>query len=290
MPASPPLIWSSTTTSGLGTNRFLAVFYSQDAAIIGPVRSGRRVDPELVSMYGGVLGYGSADADTDAVLVTTLGNYAISHLEAPCPAFCGEDTHDATGVFANSAAISDYVDAQGWENGTPDLPGMVFSETPPADMQPAEQIAILFNYYNRGEWRYDAGSGKYLRWIEQVVNEGASDESVEMIPLIDRNNGQQLAFSNIIVIFAKYNELAPSAHEIEIWGNDNGLPAYLFRDGGMVMGEWASPNDSDPIQFSLSDGTPMPLKPGNTWIAIMGLSSSFREMQPGQWETFFFLP
>lgn len=275
---------------GSGQNRFMAVYYGQDAEQIGPVRSGRRVDAEIVTMYSGVLGYGSADADTDAVLVTTLGKYAISHLEGPCPAFCGEETHSATGVFANSAAISAYVNAQGWENGTPDLPGMVFNEQPPADMQPAEQLTVLFNYYNRGEWRYDPASGKYLRRIEYIENYGTPDESMEMIPLIDRNTGEQLAFSNIIVIFAHYNELAPTAHEIEIWGNNNGLPAYLFRDGGMASGEWASPNDTDPIQFANADGTPMALKPGNTWIAIMGLSSSFREVNPGQWETFFFLP
>ena len=91
-------------------------------------------------------------------------------------------------------------------------------------------------------------------------------------------------------MFAPYTELAPSAHEIAIWGNKNGLPAYLFRDGGMTAGEWVTANDSDPMQFINRDGTPMAFKPGNTWIAIMGLSSSFRETQPGNWETFFFLP
>ncbi|MCD6319331.1 MAG: DUF3048 C-terminal domain-containing protein, partial [Candidatus Desulfofervidaceae bacterium] len=253
-------------------------------------RSGRRVDAELVTMYSGVLGYGSADADTDAVLVSALGNYAVSHLEAPCPAFCGTETHSVAGVFANSQAISAYVDAQGWENSRPDLPGMYFSEVPHSGRLPAERLTILFNYYNRGEWRYDADSGKYLRWIEYIENENEEDQTMEMIPLIDRLTGKQLAFSNVLVIFAQYSELAPSAHEIEIWGNNNGLPAYLFRNGGVVQGQWASVNDTDPMQFFNSDGSPMALKPGNTWIAIMGLSSTFREVQPGQWESFFFLP
>ena len=275
---------------GYGTNRFLAVYYGQDVYKIGPVRSGRRVDAELVTMYDGVLAYGSADEDTDAVLVSALGDYALSHLEAKCPAFCGIDTHSATGVFANSEAISAHVTALGLENAKPDLPGMVFAEQPPADAQPANRLTILFNYYNRGEWRYDAATGKYLRWIESVENEGKSDEAMEMIPLTDRVTGEQLAFSNIIVLFAYYNELAPSAHEIDMWGNNSGLPAYLFRDGGMSVGEWASVNDSDPLQFFNMDGSSMALKPGNTWIAIMGLDSSFNEVEPGKWETFFFLP
>ena len=275
---------------GSGQNRFMAVFYGQDATQIGPVRSGRRVDAQIVPMYGGVLGYGSADADTDAVIVTALGNYAISHLEGPCPAFCGEDTHSATGVFANSAAISEFVDMNGWENNTPDLAGMVFQKTPPENMIPADKLTILFNYYNRGEWRFDAASGKYLRWIEEIENYGTLDESMEMIPLVDRNTGEQLAFANIIVIKAEYDELAPTAHDIRMRENDSGRPAFLFRDGGMIAGEWSTPNDSDPIRFTYGDGSPLPLKPGNTWIAIMGINATFYEAEPGVWESFFFLP
>ena len=273
---------------GFGTNRFLALFFGKDSPSIGPVRSGRRVDTQLVTMYGGVLGYGGADNDTDAEIVSKLGDYAISNNEAPCPAFCGESTHDAIGVFANSQAISDYVDQQGIKNKKPDLPNMVFSNAPPSNAQPGNQVTVLFNFYNRAEWRYDPASGKYLRWIEYMVNE--EREEYEMIPLTDRVTGEQLAFSNVILIFAEYTELAPSAHEIDIWGNDNGEQAYLFRDGLLTQGTWRAENDSDPMQFFDRDGQPYALKPGNTWIVITGLSSSIGETQPGNWELIFFLP
>jgi len=39
---------------GSGGNRFLALFYGQDADMIGPVRSGRMIDPYLVSLYEGI--------------------------------------------------------------------------------------------------------------------------------------------------------------------------------------------------------------------------------------------
>ena len=273
---------------GSGTNRFLAVFYSQDCPQIGPVRSGRFVDAHLVTMYGGILGYGSADEDTDAELVTTLGSYAINNLEAPCPAFCGESTHDAIGVFANSAAISQFVTAQGLDNSAPDLPGMLFSEAPSEGGQSGQQVIVLFNINNRGEWRYDTASGKYLRWIEYF--EDAEDMTFDMIPLVDRVSGQQLAFSNVVIIRAEYTELAPTRHLIDIWGNDRGRAAFLFRDGQLYQGSWRAENDSDPMQFFDADGNPFPLKPGNTWIVIAGLNSTFKQIQPGQWEMFFFLP
>jgi hypothetical protein len=273
---------------GSGTNRFLAVFYGNDSPQVGPVRSGRFVDAQLVTMYSGILGYGSADEDTEEELVSRLGNYAINNLEAPCPAFCGGATHDAIGVFARSDAISDFVDAQGWNNGTPDLAGMVFSNDPPLGGRIADKALILFNYYNRGEWRFDPDSGKYLRWIETFPD--VESNAFEMIPLVDRVTGQQLAFSNIVIIRAEYTELAPTRHQIDIWGNDKGLPAYFFRDGQMVEGSWRTFNDTDPMQFFDKNGDPFPLKPGNTWIVIAGLSSTFKEIQPGIWELFFFLP
>jgi hypothetical protein len=273
---------------GAGQDRFLAVYYSQDSPSIGPIRSGRFVDVQLVQMYTGVLIYGSADADTDAEITARLGKYAISNLEAPCPAVCGSDTHSVIGVFANSKEVSKFVTDQVLENSKPDLPGMVFSDTPPAKAQPAGQVTMLFNYYNRGEWRYDPSSGKYLRWIETMPNE--LGDKYEMIPLTDRVTGKQLAFSNVILILAEYTELAPSKFRINIWGNDKGQTAYLFRDGVMTQGKWKAKNDSDPMQFLDKNGQPYALKPGNTWIVIAGLNSSFKETQPGKWEMFFMLP
>jgi len=273
---------------GYGTDRFLAVFYGQDSPSIGPVRSGRRVDSQLVTMYGGVLAYGSADHDTDEVIVTRLGKYAISNLEAPYPVYVGTDTHDVMGVFANSEAFSKFVDEQGLENEKPDLPNMVFSDAPPVDGQPGEKLTVLFNYYNRAEWRYDPQTGKYLRWIEYMEEDLGTE--YEMIPLVDRVTDEQLAFSNVIVIFARYTELAPSAHDIDIWGNDRGQKAYFFRDGVLTIGKWKAKNDSDPIEFLTEDGLSYQLKPGNTWIVIEGLNSPIYETEPGEWETYFLLP
>jgi hypothetical protein len=246
------------------------------------------VDAQLVQMYTGVLIYGSADADTDAEIITRLGKYAISNLEAPCPAICGTDTHSVIGVFANSKAVSQFVTDQGMKNSKPDLPGLVFSDTPPEKAQSAQQVTMLFNYYNRAEWRYDASSGKYLRWIEYMPDE--QGDKYEMIPLTDRVTGKQLAFSNVILVLAEYTELAPSKHLINIWGNDKGQTAYLFRDGVMTQGKWKAKNDSDPMQFFDKNGQPYALKPGNTWVVIAGLNSSFKETQSGKWEMFFFLP
>ncbi len=273
---------------GLGQNRFLALYYGQDSTQIGPVRSGRFIDAQLVPMYSGVLAYGSADEDTDAEINLRLGDYAIANWEVGEPIFTGEDTHGIVGVFANSKALSDYISELGLSNGEPDLPGMQFSNRIPNHGKYADQLRILFNFYNRGDWQYDPSSGKYLRWIEYFEDE--YDKTYDMIPLIDRITGDQLGFSNVIIIFAKHTKEADSRYLMDIWGNNKGKRAIFFRDGQAFEGTWTADHDTDPIQFYADNGEPFTLKPGNTWIVVASENSTFVEIESKVWEMFFFEP
>jgi hypothetical protein len=271
---------------GFGQNRFLAVFYGRDAASIGPVRSGRLVDIQLTNLYQGILGFGSADGDTLGSIFGDLERRAISNPEAPCPAFCGADTHSVIGVFANSAELSKWYSQQAKDNHRYDLSGMKFGNLDGTVSKAGSQVTIQFNYYNRTDWKYDAASNQYLRWM----NEEMQPESINMIPSTERATGKQLGFSNLILLFAKYIEFAPSKHDVELWGNTRGQRAVLFRNGVMIEGIWKTNSRSKPIQFFDSSGNPLPLTPGNSWIVLTGLASSFKETQIGQWNLFFALP
>ena len=271
---------------GTGQNRFLAVFYGQNAKSIGPVRSGRLVDIQLTNLYQGILGFGSADGDTLAAIFGDLERRAIANLEAPCPAFCGSDTHSVIGVFADSAELSKWYGQNANDNHRYDLSGMRFSHEAGASTVSASQVNIRFNFYNRTEWRYDQPSGKYLRWM----NNEMIAETILMVPSTERTTGKQLAFSNLIILFAKYDELAPSKHNVELWGTTGGERAVFFRNGKMFEGQWKVVSRSKPIQFFDPQGAPMALEPGNSWIVLTGLNSTFKEITPGQWDLFFALP
>lgn len=268
---------------GEQANRFLAVYYSDNAEKVGPLRSGRFVDPQLVTMYNGMLVYGSADERVDNVIQDVLGGRAISHLNAPCPPVCGGDTHSVTGVFVDSGAVTDYMIQHDVNNDRPDLTGMVFDNQIPLEGQTAITIGIEYSNLDRGEWRFDPTSGMYLRWIE-------ADNNYTMIPMVDRLTDRQLAFSNVIIIFAEYIEYNPTLHDIKIWDNTAGQRAVFFRDANLVEGTWKVPAHNHGIQFYNKYGTPLLLKPGKTWIVIAGLSSNFSEVESGHWELMFALP
>lgn len=268
-------------------NRFIALYYSQDSPKVGPVRSGRLVDVQLVRMFQGVMAYGSADERVDESIKQYLGIRSLAHTESPCPPICGFDPHSAAGTFADTASLSAYMTKIGVDNVRQDLTGLVFNPAPPAEGQPAVQLGVQYASFNRGEWRYDPQSGKYLRWIEEMDE---NNKNMTMIPLVDRNNDQQLGFDNVVVLFAFYVEYNRTLHNIDIWNNTAGKRAVFFRDGVMTEGLWKTVDKERPMQFFDQNGQPYALKPGNTWVVIAGLSSTFDQPQPGQFETYFFLP
>ncbi len=270
---------------GYGSNRFMAVYYGQDAEKIGPVRSGRLIDPQLVSMYEGILGFQGAYETIYSKIVDILGDRAISGTGNVCPAICDDGRNIVISVFANSAELTRLSETRGVVNQQYPLEGMSFDPDPPAGGEAGTQATILFSSSNRGEWRYDEESGQYLRWIEEIE----TGQNLEMIPLVDSETDQQLGFSNVIVIFAYYTEFAPSLHDVDIWGNTTGQRAVIFRDGQAYDVSWVATDRSQPIQFLDQDGEVFTLKPGKSWIVVMGLNSEVAA-QEGVWTFNFYLP
>lgn len=273
---------------GFGMNRYMGIYLSQDCSQVGPVRSGRLVDAQLGEMYQGLLFYADADPQVDKVILAELGPRALAEKIIPSPPkYRLGKVLDETTLFVNTAELTDYVNAKNEVSNTRrDLRGMIFSNMIHPVNKPATNIGVQFWTTTRGEWHYDEKSEKYLRWSENVIG----DNKIEMIPLVDRLNDQQLAFSNIIILYATYIEFAPTLHDIRIYDNTQGKKAIFFRDGVMIEGTWKTISNGRPIQFFNSWGLPMHLKPGTTWIVLTGDSSKFTETSPGTWELRFDLP
>ena len=266
---------------GEGSNRFAALYYGQDGEKIGPVRSGRLVDPELARMYQAVLAFSGANQENVLPRIYDfLGNRILT--EGNCPGLCRDD-YTVVGVFANSADITAQMEARGVTQSKPDLTGMLFDTKLPAGGKNAEKATLFYNFLDKGDWVYDETSGKYLRWIENA------DNYEQMIPLVDRLNNQQLAFSNVIMAYATYTEYSSVLHDIAVWDNTGGMPAVVFRDGKAYEVTWKATNQEKPIQFFDAQGNLFPLKPGNTWINLVG-SNTTLEVTDSEWFFTFRMP
>jgi hypothetical protein len=182
---------------GEGANRFLALYYGKDSPKVGPIRSGRYVDVQLVPMYQGILGFESAWAPILEKIFATLGTRAVYGTDNTCPAICDDGRHTVTSWFADIAKLEAYGRTKGiMVDPRPNLDGMYFNSTPPQGGKKAQSVLVQFYAKNLSDWRYDAASGKYLAWIEDVD----AKENVSLIPMLDRNTNLQVGFSNVVVM------------------------------------------------------------------------------------------
>jgi len=266
-------------------NRFLAVYYGEDADMIGPVRSGRLVDAQLVNFYQGILAYGDADPQVDGVLFDALGERALAFLEVPCPPMCGEATHDATGVFTSSADLTEYAVSKDIDNSTPDLQGMFFQQEPLAGDADGKLLRVEYADFSIMQWQYDIEAQNYRLWME-----GETDDGLDLGLMTDRNNDQLVMFDNIVVMYADYIEHTSTLHDIILRDAAAYQPVLLFRNGRMTYGTWRVSSPDRPILFETSEGGPLALKPGKTWIVIVGMSSQTIQSAGGEWEIYFGLP
>ena len=268
---------------GSGGNRFIALYYGQDADMIGPVRSARQIDPYLASLYESVLGFEGAYIAILDHIVEILGARAISGKDL-CPGLCDDGRNIVISVFGDSEALTEIASDRGVETERYLLEGMAFDPDAPEGGELAEVISIQYSRINPSEWRYDADTGFYMAWIDNETG-----QEIDLIPLVDRVNEQQLAFSNVAVLFVEHDEIAPTWHDMAMWDNFAGQRAVVFRDGNAYDVTWQTPERNQPIQFLDQDGDVFWLKPGNTWVVIMGLNSGLTT-DAGTWTFNFFMP
>lgn len=271
---------------GEGANRFMALYYGKDSTKVGPMRSARLIDVQLVPMYQGILGFVSAYETIYSKIVGALGNRAITESPSTCPAICDDGRHIVISVFGNTQAMTQLSTKLGVSNARPNLDGMRFDPAVPSGGKAGSDLLVQYSFYNRGEWQYDQASGTYLRLIENVD----AKNNLTMIPLVDALDNKQLAFNNVVVLFAYYIQYAPSEHDVTVKDNTAGRRAILFRNGQAYEITWKSVGANKPIEFFDAKGQPMAFKPGNSWFVFTGINSSFAQTDPGKWEMKFNLP
>lgn len=267
---------------GNGLDRFVALYYGKDDSRVGTMRSGRYVDIPLTQMYQSIIGIISAWKPELDRFLGTLGGRVVNaeHCNDQFKAICDDGPNTETSVFGNTAEMTAYYASKDYAtNDKPNLDGMAFATIAPSGGVPANQFTMRYGKNINHQWIYDPATKKYMHWIDEVDSNGDS----RMIPLVDRNNDEQLATSNVITIFAKLNVLngdTDSIHEYEIVSTKG--RALICRDG-MLYDVFYKTGWDTPIQFFDAEGNPFHLQPGNTWIHLTGVYSKVEQEPAGTW-------
>jgi hypothetical protein len=252
-----------------GATRFAALFYGNNADMVGPIRSGRFIDAYLVRGYKAIFAFGSAYiAEMNRYLHSEFADRLV--LEGPNTPLKRYDPNGNDYLVVNTADLSAFAISKGIK-GRQNLDGMSFNLTAPGGGKPGTQVFVRYSgvIYNR--WDYDASSGKYLRFSDTVPDYNNVKEIYAQ--LTDRLTGKPIAFDNVVILYVTYELYSPGIYDILFSGSGDGV---AFRDGQAYQVRWLR-NDTDVVSLTNPDGTPFPFKPGNTWFEVVGVKSTVQQ-------------
>ncbi|MCC7162950.1 MAG: DUF3048 C-terminal domain-containing protein [Anaerolineae bacterium] len=263
--------------------RFTLVFYGQDGTF-RPLRSARAVNASLLPMLDGILISSGGSKGTRFMLSQLAWKDRNLDGDLQGSTICIAPGDYRVRVASTVQHVHDYLASKGI-TGSPNLRGFQFSGSAP-NGAPANVIAFDHGPWPLRatgviEWRYDAASGKYLRFVN------GAPHNTQSYPLDGKWNGacaigapqtEQIASSNVIVLNVKYeptdfveDTLNSYSAFVEMTGAG---AAQIYRDGVKQDVTWSRPTLTDFFKFTDASGAEVPLKPGNTWFELAPLGYS----------------
>ena len=248
--------------------RFTVIYYSQGTERVGSIRSARLPDLEWPAVFDAVLCFsGGVEPVRQKLYASDFADRILEQARNGSAYFRDPNIAVPNNLFASTTTLWNVAAARGWNKRPQPALGWVFSADPPANGRGVTSIKIPYpTGTDRVEWRYDAGSGRWLRWQGGVAQNDASI-------------GAQLSSANIVVMAANHVPTLILEHdtvdrgvnrsiEIQVWGEG---PVTVYRDGQAYQGKWIRGGRQDPLRFVDGNGNLIPLKPGNTWMQLVPL-------------------
>jgi len=275
-----------------GLTRLHAIFYGNNAEQVGPIRSARLFDGDVVSMYKTILSFGGADARImERLYSAPYANRLVLEGASNCPPMCRIDPNQYNFLVADTKELSVYAESKGIDNDRQTLNGMKFQYAIPTGGEEGTQVFNRFSISAYSRWDYDEASGRYLRFQDTQEDNGQGEDYA---PLIDQLNNEQVTADNVIVIFVPHEQIYRSASgnseiidiKMDVQTTGSG---YAFRDGRVYEIKWSRAEAEGVLSITLPDGSPYPFKPGVTWFEVMG-ESSIQNSEAGVWRFEFRLP
>lgn len=244
-----------------GLTRYVAVWHSDVPAEIGPVRSIRPMDPDIVSPFGGIVAYSGGQyrfvelmrstgvynaihgqRDTDDVMFRATGRRAPHNVLVRAPELIAMHPDIAAPPQQYSHAA--------------DLAGA----TAPREGTPVSGVDLVFGSSSAPSWRWDAASARWLR-----SQDGEADLDTA---------GAQLAAVNVVIVRVGIS-------------NDGGVPkteligggeAWVLSGGAIVHATWSKPDRTAPIRLVVDSGAVVRLAPGNSWVELVPHAGSVTQV------------
>ncbi|MCU1396814.1 MAG: hypothetical protein JWM34_5242 [Ilumatobacteraceae bacterium] len=230
--------------------RFAAVFQSGSTDTVGPIRSGRTQDVDLLgSLNKPIFAWSGGNAKVSAAIGAS-DLVAVNETKAGKAMFRDHSRAAPHNLYGTVAALYGFAPA----GATPPAQQFLYR---PAGAFPAGDAAdgVKVSMDNaRVHWQWDATSGRYLRFTDDQVHTDAVD-------------GAQVWTNNVVVVEVVYKPSPADEHSPEAQTIGYGV-AWVFSGGTAVKGSWSRADRTQPFTLLDAAGDPVLLTPGHTFIEL----------------------
>ena len=231
--------------------RFAAVFHSQGSEPVGPIRSGRAQDIDLLSNLNGPLyaWSGGNDGVTRLVRASTFvdldGRYTSGYYRRDGR---GGAPHN---LFSSTESLWSHT-PDDFTTPVPVFPYLLPGETITGD--PGTSVEITLDSVD-ALWGWDPNRGSYFRWQEGD-------------PHMTELTGQ-VSTENVVIMFVDYVSGVVDARSPEAQTTGTGR-VIVLAEGVAREGIWTRPDKYSAWEFYTDDSrtTRIPLTPGRTWVEL----------------------
>ncbi len=233
-----------------GIPRLAAVFNQNAPARVGPIRSVRPTDTQIVFPIGGIFAF-SGGAPYALASIATAPVKLVNESSAGAAMFRDPSRVAPYNLYGSAAALF----ALG--GGSPVPPQPLFQYRPAgqgAVGTPVSKFVVNFPSIYPMTWTWDAVTKSWDR-STQFAGPDYTGNHVRESP------------KNVIVNYVNYvNGVGAFTSYANL---QSGGVAEVFTDGKEIVGTWARHSQSSPIQYLDAHGKAIRLTPGQTWVELL---------------------
>ena len=240
-----------------GLTRLVAMWHSNQPNAVGPVRSIRPMDPDIISSYGGIVCYSG-------------GQMVFVNLMKKAPVFNASETSEQeNGTFSRShdreAPHNVIVDVAKLATNHTELPAPQPHFNFAADLASASAAAgtAVLDFKvgfpsALSAWAPTADGTAWLRTQDKQVHKDAA-------------TGEQIKATNVVVMQVNVDRsyLDHKYGHIPKTIMVSSGKGWVFTAGKYIEVTWSKTSATSPITLTDLAGAPVGLAPGNTWVELM---------------------
>ncbi len=234
-----------------GLTRLVAILHSTPAGEVGPVRSGRRIDPALFGAFNPIFTFSGAAGPNYPTIDAGFPDTVVN--DRSQAGWRREGTRPAPhNLFIPLDTIRErHPDHE----GPGDEGVFAFAEDQPEGGTDLDGFTVDYGRFRTvSGWTWDEGRGQWLRSQDGVPHAAGTAE---------REPGDTLSAANVVVLTVETT--GSQVEPITVIGEG---PAIVHRGGQAFEGVWRKATEADQFSFVTAAGEEIPLAPGPTWLEI----------------------